>query len=186
MAGDVRHARSARLEAFGVKLWRNSLSLSGCSCALPVAGSLATGSDNGLRRLSRHSFANAQRCYPRPWSLPSAGSAQPRQAVRKRGARFGRSWLHRICAIALCLALLPACSMLRPKLPEPVPIAVEPEPLTCLDRLLEACPGVETVRPESCADAVVLAGDALTALLACQDRHAELVRCVVEYQERNP
>lgn len=153
--------------------------------ASPVAGSLETGSDNALQRQSRPSYAPARRRSVRHLLPLNVGSAQPMQVVRKHGARFGRSWLHRICAIALCLMLLPGCSMLRPKLPEPVPVAVKPEPLTCLDRLLQACEGVEMVRPESCADAVVLAGDALTALLACQDRHAELVRCVVEYQERN-
>lgn len=36
----------------------------------------------------------------------------------------------------------------------------------------------------TCADAVVLAVDAMTALAGCQDVHAELVRCVREYQER--
>lgn len=41
------------------------------------------------------------------------------------------------------------------------------------------------MRPTSCADAVVIAVDGLTALATCQDLHAELVRCVSEYQERN-
>lgn len=72
-----------------------------------------------------------------------------------------------------------------PKLPEPAPIAVKPEPITCLDRLLESCEGVESELPKNAGDVYVMAIDALTALLACQDRHGELVRCVVEYQGRN-
>lgn len=166
-------------------IWRKSQSLSECFSASRADGSLVTGSGNASPQPSKLACAIGQRRYPAPLSRLSADSRQPRPVVRKRGNKGGRSWLQRILISACLVMMLPACSMLAPKPPEPAPIAVKPEPLTCLDRLLESCEGVQSVRPESCADAVVIAVDSLTALLACQDRHAELVRCVREYQDRN-
>ena len=130
-------------------------------------------------------FVSAPTRYLANWSALSAGSRQPRHAVRRHASKGVRSWLHRICVTCLCLMTLPSCSMLLPKPQTAQPVAVKPERLRCLDRAMQQCQGVDAMRPTSCADAVVMAVDGMTALASCQDLHAELVRCVTEYQERN-
>lgn len=153
--------------------------------ASPPAGSPETGSANGSQTPSSQIYVSGQSCWPGSWWKPSAASRQPRPAEVRRGSRGERSWLHRLSLMCLCLLMLPSCSMLSPKPPTATPVATRPEPLQCLDRLLLPCPGVDDVTPMTCADAVVLAVDGLTGLAACQDRHAELVLCVREYQGRN-
>ena len=83
----------------------------------------------------------------------------------------------------LCLPILANCSWARLLPRDPAP-AVTPCPIVqCLDRALETCEGVsppaEGVR--SCQDAVLLASDALGEVLVCQQAHAELIRCVEEF-----
>ena len=145
----------------------------------PVSTGRAPRMPNWLR------YVSAPTRYLASWSALNAGSRQPRHAVRRHASRGGRSWLHLACVSVLCLTMLPSCSMLLPKPQTAQPVAVKPEKLRCLDRALEQCPGVDAMRPTSCADAVVMAVDGMTALASCQDLHAELVRCVTEYQERN-
>lgn len=54
----------------------------------------------------------------------------------------------------------------------------------CLDRAMQLHPGVELADvPRTCADATVIAIDALTALRESQSAHAELIRCVREHQD---
>ena len=83
----------------------------------------------------------------------------------------------------LCLLTLASCSWgkLLPRDPAP---AVTPCPMVqCLDRALKACEGV--IPPaegvHTCQDAVLLASDALGEVLVCQQAHAELIRCVEDF-----
>ena len=91
--------------------------------------------------------------------------------------------MHRIYATALCLLTLPGCSLLRPAKAEPVQVAVY-QPLECNDRALTACDGVP-VREYTTAEGLALGlGEALRALLDCQDKHDELRKCVADHNAK--
>lgn len=67
---------------------------------------------------------------------------------------------------------------------KPPPLAPPPPqcPLVeCLDRLMTPHPGVDVGNPRTCADAYIIAVDALTGLRASQQLHAELIACVREF-----
>lgn len=51
----------------------------------------------------------------------------------------------------------------------------------CLDRALKTCEGVEPRPVGTCADAVLLASDALGEVVVCQEAHRELIRCVERF-----
>ena len=91
--------------------------------------------------------------------------------------------MQRLCAIALCLLTFPACSLLRPTKPDPVQVPVY-QPVECLDRALAACDGVP-VREYTTAEGLALGlGEALRALMDCQDAHAELLACVMSHNQK--
>lgn len=91
--------------------------------------------------------------------------------------------MHRIYAIALCLLTFPACSLLRPPKAEPVQVPVR-QPVECNDRALSACDGVP-VREYVTGEGLALGlGEALRALLDCQDKHNELRKCVADHNEQ--
>jgi hypothetical protein len=75
---------------------------------------------------------------------------------------------------------LPSCSWLRPKPPEAPPQAKCPI-IQCLDRALLLCKGVDPMTIKTCADAVLIASDALGEVLVCQEAHAALIRCVEQF-----
>lgn len=163
-------------------MWPRSQSSSACCSASRAAGSPVIGSGDALQQQNRPvSESVLKRCQLR-LLLRSVG-LQPQSRSGPERDRKAAHWsLHRACAIALCLMTLPACSALLPKPPEPTPVAVKPAPLQCLDRAMQQCPGLAETSLTTCADAVVLAVDAMTSLASCQDIHAELVRCVNEYR----
>lgn len=108
---------------------------------------------------------------------PSVVWPTPAPRARQTGS-VGASWL-RALLIALCLTTLPGCWWISRK------EAVAPPPkcplVQCLDRALQLHPGVTADMPRNCADAVVVATDGLTALIETQAAHAELIRCVEQF-----
>ena len=102
---------------------------------------------------------------------PESGERQPRgKALNVR----------RLSLIALSLMTLGACSLLRPKLPEAAPVPACPI-IQCLDRALKVCEGVQPRPVHTCADAVLIASDALGEVVVCQESHAALIRCVEQF-----
>ena len=165
-------------------MWQQAGQQSRCvQDALEPAGLPETGSASASPRPNRPSCASVPSHWRPIWSRPNGGSHPQSRAGVRPAIKAARSLPRRICVAALCLLMLPSCSVLRPLLPAAT--QAKPEPLRCLDRLMLPCPGVDDVTPTSCAAAVVLAVDGLTALASCQDRHGELVMCVQSYQERN-
>ena len=114
---------------------------------------------------------------------PSAGS--PRLQSNESGERnnHARPSLTRALLAALFLPILASCSLVKPWPRDPAP-AVTPCPIVqCLDRALRTCEGVSPPADgvHSCQDAVLLASDALGEVLVCQQAHAELIRCVEDF-----
>lgn len=114
---------------------------------------------------------------------PSAGSPQPPSNESGERKAHARPSLIQASLAALFLPILANCSLVKPWPRDPAP-AVTPCPIVqCLDRALKTCEGVsppaEGVR--SCQDAVLLASDALGEVLVCQQAHAELIRCVEDF-----
>lgn len=88
-----------------------------------------------------------------------------------------------IYVLALSVLTLPACSLLRPPKVEPVQVPVR-QPVECNDRALSACDGVP-VREYTTAEGLALGlGEALRALLDCQDKHNELRKCAADHNEQ--
>jgi hypothetical protein len=133
-----------------------------------------------------------------PESKPSDNSPSPSSSPQSRSLMSAVSWLRRMREIGernargqafalrrlsltcLCLMTLPACSWLKPKLPEAQPAAKCPI-VQCLDRALMTCPGVDPRPVHTCADAVLVASDALGEVVVCQEAHAALIRCVEQF-----
>ena len=114
---------------------------------------------------------------------PSAGSPQPQSNETGERKSHARPSLMRALLVVLFLPILANCSWVKPWPRDPAP-AVTPCPIVqCLDRALKTCEGVtppaDGVR--SCQDAVLLASDALGEVLVCQQAHAELIRCVEDF-----
>lgn len=113
-------------------------------------------------------------------SPTSAGSPRPR--TPESGERHSRGPAlnaRRLSLIALCLMSLQACSLLSFKRPEATPAKC---PIVqCLDRALKVCEGVAPRPVHTCADAVLVASDALGEVVVCQESHAALIRCVQEF-----
>ena len=131
-------------------------------------------------------------------TMPNSNSSLPTPSPPQRSLKNAVWWLRRMReigersapgqALALRRASLtvlfllssPACSLLKPKLPEaPAPAAC---PIVqCLDRALETCTGVDPRPVHTCADAVLIASDALGEVVVCQESHAALIRCVEQF-----
>lgn len=149
------------------------------SDVLPRAGSPVTGSTSAppASKLSGNSSSlpsNPQSKSPTNGTLqqsraPENGERQPR----------GPALAPRLALLTcLCLMTLPSCSWLKPKPPAPqakCPI------VQCLDRALQLCKGVDPMAIKTCADAVLIASDALGEVVVCQESHAALIRCVEQF-----
>lgn len=98
--------------------------------------------------------------------------------IGERPARGQALALRPLLLTCLCLTILPACSLLKPKPPEP---AAKCPIVQCLDRALQVCKGVDPMPIKTCADAVLIASDALGEVVVCQESHAALIRCVQEF-----
>lgn len=85
--------------------------------------------------------------------------------------------MHRIWILAACLWTFSGCSILPQRKPERIEVPVY-QPVDCNDQVRKRCDGVPS-RAYVTATAVVLGlGEALRALRGCQDRQAELLRCL--------
>lgn len=124
-----------------------------------------------------------------PSSDPPSTLQQIVDSTRQRSSETGersnhaRPSLIRASLAALCLLILASCSWVKPWPRDPAP-AVTPCPIVqCLDRALRTCEGVSPPADgvRSCQDAVLLASDALGEVLVCQQAHAELIRCVEDF-----
>lgn len=79
--------------------------------------------------------------------------------------------------------MLSSCSLLPPRKPEQIEVPVY-QPVDCNDQVRKRCDGVPS-RPYVTATAVVLGlGEALRALRTCQDRQAELLRCLEQHDAK--
>lgn len=120
-----------------------------------------------------------------PASNPSARSATSDASARQRTPenverqpRGPALALRPLLLMCLCLMTLPSCSWLKPK--PPAPQAKCPV-VQCLDRALTLCKGVDPMPIKTCADAVLIASDALGEVVVCQESHAALIRCVEQF-----
>lgn len=151
-----------------------------------AAGSSATGrhSERGQSLPSNNSSSLRTR-QQRP-SMPSGSWWQRRTIERgERNAHAPALSLRLGCLAALFLMSSPACSLLKLKPPEAAPVVVACPIVQCLDRAMRTCEGVEPVPVKTCADAVLIASDALGEVLLCQESHAALIRCVQEFNRDN-
>jgi hypothetical protein len=101
--------------------------------------------------------------------------------IGERNAHAQALALRRLSLTCLCLMILPSCSWLRPKPPEAPPPAAKCPIIQCLDRALLLCKGVDPMTIKTCADAVLIASDALGEVVVCQEAHAALIRCVEQF-----
>lgn len=153
------------------------------SDVLPRGGLLAIGSMNAQAASQPSSNSPTAASNPCSTSPPSVGSPQPTSNESGERNDHARPSLTRALLAALFLPILASCSWVKPWPRDPAP-AVTPCPIVqCLDRALKTCDGVtppaDGVR--SCQDAVLLASDALGEVLVCQQAHAELIRCVEDF-----
>lgn len=108
--------------------------------------------------------------------LPNVGCWRSSSRAPRRERRLAAPLLpHRLWLIALCLLTLPGCWTRRP---QPAPAVVKCPAVQCLDRALQACPGVEGPPVRTCADVAVRAVDVGAALLVCQAAQRELIDCI--------
>lgn len=149
------------------------------SDVLPRGGSRATGSTSGQRALKPSGSSSSQPSSPPSKSATSAGLPLSRTPENgERPARGPALVLRQALLTCLCLMTLPACSLLKPKPPEP---AAKCPIVQCLDRALQVCQGVDPMPIKTCADAVLIASDALGEIVVCQESHAALIRCVEQF-----
>lgn len=147
-----------------------------CWVMLPEIGSTSAQpasrlSANSLSPVSSQSARSATSDASARQRTPESGERQPRGKVLN---------VRRASLTVLCLMSLGACSLLSPKLPEAPPPAACPI-VQCLDRALKVCEGVEPRPIHTCADAVLIASDALGEVVVCQESHAALIRCVEQF-----
>ena len=149
------------------------------SDVLPRAGSPAIG-NMSAQPASRPS-GNSSSLSSNPQSKsPTNGTSQQSRAPEnvERQPRGQALALRPLLLTCLCLMTLPACSWLKPK--PPAPQAKCPV-VQCLDRALQLCKGVDPMPIKTCADAVLIASDALGEVVVCQESHAALIRCVEQF-----
>lgn len=153
------------------------------SGALPSAR-LAWAATTSAPRALRPSTESTPQASLRPLRCPpSAGSPQPQSNETGERKSHARPSLMRVSLVVLSLPILANCSLVKPWPRDPAP-AVTPCPIVqCLDRALRTCEGVSPPADgvRSCQDAVLLASDALGEVLVCQQAHAELIRCVEDF-----
>lgn len=149
------------------------------SDVLPRAGLRATGSMSA-QPASKPSASSSSLPPSQPSkSATSAGSPQSRAPESgEKPARGQALALRPLLLTCLCLMTLQACSLLKPKPPEP---AAKCPIVQCLDRALQVCKGVDPMPIKTCADAVLIASDALGEVVVCQESHAALIRCVEQF-----
>jgi hypothetical protein len=150
------------------------------SDVLPLGGLPATGNT------SAQPESKPSDNSPSPENNPPQPSVQSAvlwlRKMREIGAKSSHGQalaLRRASLTVLCLMSLQACSLLNFKQPEAAPKC----PIVqCLDRALMTCAGIQAP-PEikTCADAVLIASDALGEVVVCQEAHRELIRCVDEF-----
>ena len=121
--------------------------------------------------------SNSQRAK----SLMSAASWLRQVREINNGRKLGRRLrVLPLSLTALCLLSLPGCSLLSSK-PPSAPAVVKCPVVQCLDRALTLCEGLRNPPPKTCADAVLVASDALGEIVVCQEAHAALIRCVEQF-----
>jgi hypothetical protein len=143
---------------------------------LPAIGNTSAKPESKLS----DSLSSSAKSQPQP-STPNESS--PQQTPPENGERSqpGPALNVRQALLSvLCLMSLQACSLLRPKLPEAAPVPQCPI-VQCLDRALITCAGVDPRPVHTCADAVLVASDALGEVVVCQEAHAALIRCVEQF-----
>lgn len=153
------------------------------SDVLPPAGSRVTGKPSATPSPTPTVESPQPQSSPPPSSLRSAASwLRQMRALQAMPPRAAALALRRISIACCCLLILPSCSLLKPKPPSPpiaTPAVATCPAVQCLDRALQVCEGVPAPpQVRSCADAVVLASDALGALLMCQEAQRVLIECV--------
>lgn len=155
--------------------WSSALDAQ-CWVMLPAIGN--TSAQPASRPSGSLSSPKASRPPKSPTSDDSARQRTPESGERQlRGKALN---VRRLSLIALSLMTLGACSLLRPKLPEAAPVPACPI-IQCLDRALKVCEGVQPRPVHTCADAVLIASDALGEVVVCQESHAALIRCVEQF-----
>ena len=151
------------------------------SDVLPRAGSRATGSTSAQPASKLSGNSSSLPSSPQSKSPTSAGLPQSRAPENGERQPRGPALALRPLLLTCCfLMILPSCSWLRPKLPEAQPQAICPI-IQCLDRAMTLCKGVDPMPIKTCADAVLIASDALGEVVVCQESHAALIRCVEQF-----
>lgn len=145
-----------------------------CWVMLPAIGSTSA------QPASRPS-GNSSSLPSSPQSKSPTNATSPQSRALENGERQPRGpalALRHLLLMCLCLMTLPSCSWLKPKPPEP---QAKCPVVQCLDRALQVCKGVDPMPIKTCADAVLIASDALGEVVVCQESHAALIRCVEQF-----
>ena len=128
-------------------------------------------------------ISRSQTSCPTRSSQPIAGShAQTPKSVSSapRLAQAGAGFL-----VALSVLTTAGCSwgsLSRPTTPEQTPAVVPCPVVKCLDRAMTLAGSVEIEdTPRTCKDVFVAAVDALTGLRQSREAHAELIKCVEDF-----
>ena len=176
----ARHGPCCAKKRGGPDVWLPAgLPWLSASDVLPRGGSPVTGNTSAQPASKLSGSSSLQPSNPPSKSPTSAGLPQSRTPESvERQPRGPALALRPLLLTCLCLMTLPACSWLKPKPPEPqakCPI------VQCLDRALQVCKGVDPMPIKTCADAVLIASDALGEVVVCQESHAALIRCVEQF-----
>ena len=151
------------------------------SDVLPRATSSVTGNTSAQPASKLSGNSSLQPPSLQPKSTPNASSPQPRTHESGERSQPAKALNVRpTLLIALCLLSFPSCSLLRLKPPEAAPVQACPI-VQCLDRALMTCAGVDPRPVHTCADAVLVASDALGEVVVCQEAHMALIRCVEQF-----
>lgn len=149
------------------------------SDALPRGGSPAIG--NTSARPDSKPSGNSSSLSSNQQSKSPTSDDSPQSRAPESGERqpHGPALALRPLLLTCCfLTTLPSCSWLKPKRPEP---QAKCPVVQCLDRALQLCKGVDPMPIKTCADAVLIASDALGEVVVCQESHAALIRCVEQF-----
>lgn len=167
-------------------MWPNSPNSFWLFCSWLAGTSLATGIARAWQWLNPPCCGQMSAPHWRRSPKSKRGSNWPIVTAQPLAPPCGQSWRqHRLFAIALCLLMLPGCSLINWRKPEPAPQpTLELSRVDCAPATLTACEVVEAMAINNAADTVTLASDALSALDACADKHAELVVCVLDFNAR--
>jgi len=149
------------------------------SDVLPRATSSAIGSTSAQSASKLSASSSSLPSNPPSKSPTNATLPQSRAPENGERQTRGPALAPRLALLMCCfLMTLQACSWLRPK--PPAPQAKCPV-VQCLDRALTLCKGVDPMPIKTCADAVLIASDALGEVVVCQESHAALIRCVEQF-----